>query len=152
LATDTDHDGFVTGTEAKTLFTRSTINMNELARIFELADMDNDSKLAKIEFFIAMKLITKRSSGVALPKTLPLGIYTSLGISPPTKQNFLSVKVTTDDNEENKFEIEKQRVHDLSKQIEEYNLKISKVNEQNQQINRDIDVMEKEKKQFGRCL
>jgi len=146
LATDTDHDGYVTGNEARTLFTRSTISLIELAKIYELADMDSDSKLSKVEFFIAMKLITKRSSGAPLPEILPSPIYTSLGISPPTTKNFLTVNVPTEDsNEENKFEEQKKKAQELTVLIEDYNIKIGKVNEQNQQINKDIDVMVKQK-------
>jgi len=85
--------------------------MGELAKIFQLADLDHDSNLSKIEFFIAMKLITKRSSGIVLPNTLPLDIYNSLGLSPPTKSTLLTVHSNDDyiDNEENKFETEKKK-------------------------------------------
>eukprot|EP01119_Soliformovum_irregulare_P008662 TRINITY_DN21768_c0_g1_i2.p1 TRINITY_DN21768_c0_g1~~TRINITY_DN21768_c0_g1_i2.p1 ORF type:complete len:974 (-),score=344.72 TRINITY_DN21768_c0_g1_i2:188-3109(-) len=67
---DADHDGFVTGEEARNLFGKSGLPVPDLAKIWTLADMNKDSKLDAVEFVIAMHLIKSKLAGVAIPESL----------------------------------------------------------------------------------
>ena len=69
---DKDGSGYVEGSEAVDLFTRSGMDIQSLKKIWALADKDNSNRLNKGEFIVAMYLIicaTKRS--LPIPSTLP---------------------------------------------------------------------------------
>jgi len=147
VATDSDRDGFVTGLEAKTLFLRSTINNTDLAKIYSMSDIDTDSKLNKVEFFIAMKLITMRTSGAPIPESLPNDIFLSLGIAPPKLSR--SVPGSKDKTvDTSKLELEKQKSNELSIQVEDFSNKLKKKTEQNYSKNKELDYLLKHKVQI----
>lgn len=68
---DADHDGFITGEQAKALFSRSGLPNAELGKIWVLSDMNQDQRLDRQEFYIAMALINRRLSGREIPVALP---------------------------------------------------------------------------------
>ncbi|CEO99849.1 unnamed protein product (mitochondrion) [Plasmodiophora brassicae] len=69
---DADKDGFVNGKEAKSFFTMSKLSSVVLRDIWLLSDIDQDNKLNREEFTIAMHLtMTVRMSGVPVPQKLP---------------------------------------------------------------------------------
>ena len=71
-------DGLLFGEQARTFFLRSELPNEELSRIWQLSDIDNDLKLTFGEFCIAMKLVRNRKKGFPLPQTIPPSIFTSL--------------------------------------------------------------------------
>ena len=71
-------DGLLFGEQARTFFLRSELPNEELSRIWQLSDIDNDLKLTFREFCIAMKLVRNRKKGVPLPQTVPPSIFSSL--------------------------------------------------------------------------
>ncbi|XP_060608466.1 intersectin-1-like isoform X3 [Ruditapes philippinarum] len=64
-------NGFVTGEQARGFFMQSGLPTQILGQIWSLADMNNDGKMDKKEFSIAMHLIKKKLQGYELPKSLP---------------------------------------------------------------------------------
>ncbi|CAM9257781.1 unnamed protein product [Ectocarpus sp. 8 AP-2014] len=69
---DSDRDGFVTGTEAVDLFSKSRLPREQLRQIWQLADADGDSKLSLAEFCVGMHLIVCVSKkGLPCPMTRP---------------------------------------------------------------------------------
>lgn len=64
-------NGFITGEQARGFFLQSGLPTAVLGQIWQLADMNNDGKMDKKEFSIAMHLIKKKLQGYELPKTLP---------------------------------------------------------------------------------
>lgn len=84
---DTNHDGFVEGAEAVALFSKSGLERDALAKIWQLADMDKDNRLNKHEFCVAMHLIVCVSKkGLAMPQVLPdylRDVPATAGISSP---------------------------------------------------------------------
>eukprot|EP01125_Pyxidicula_operculata_P019258 TRINITY_DN696_c0_g2_i2.p1 TRINITY_DN696_c0_g2~~TRINITY_DN696_c0_g2_i2.p1 ORF type:complete len:813 (+),score=306.33 TRINITY_DN696_c0_g2_i2:18-2456(+) len=61
---DPQRTGFISGQVARDLFSRSGLTTNDLSLIWKLSDMNNDGKLDKHEFTIAMHLIDcKRTKG-----------------------------------------------------------------------------------------
>jgi epidermal growth factor receptor substrate 15 len=74
---DTDHDGFITGEQARELFSRSGLSNQELGKIWVLSDINQDQKLDRAEFFIAMALINRRISGREIPVALPEALTNS---------------------------------------------------------------------------
>lgn len=67
-------NGFITGEQARGFFLQSGLPTAVLGQIWQLADMNNDGKMDKKEFSIAMHLIKKKLQGYELPKTLPLSL------------------------------------------------------------------------------
>ncbi|XP_069137912.1 intersectin-1-like isoform X1 [Argopecten irradians] len=67
-------NGFVTGDQAKGFFMQSGLPTAILGQIWTLADMNNDGKMDKKEFSIAMHLIKKKLQGYELPKSLPASL------------------------------------------------------------------------------
>jgi len=61
----------IDGLLAKTFFPRSGLSRIQLARIWRLADYDQDSKLNFQEFCIAMHLTIATMKGIELPTELP---------------------------------------------------------------------------------
>ncbi|CAN0188360.1 unnamed protein product, partial [Scytosiphon promiscuus] len=76
---DSDRDGFVTGTEAVELFSKSRLPREHLRQIWQLADADGDSKLSLAEFCVGMHLIVCVSKkGLPCPATLPRSLLAVL--------------------------------------------------------------------------
>ncbi|KAK3098160.1 hypothetical protein FSP39_016770 [Pinctada imbricata] len=67
-------NGFVTGEQAKGFFMQSGLPTPVLGQIWTLADMNNDGKMDRKEFSIAMHLIKKKLQGFELPKQLPASL------------------------------------------------------------------------------
>ncbi|XP_068197871.1 intersectin-2a isoform X2 [Antennarius striatus] len=64
--------GYVSGEQARKFFLQSGLPPCVLAEIWHLADMDNDGKMDRLEFSIAMKLIKLKLQGQNLPSSLPI--------------------------------------------------------------------------------
>ncbi|KAM9355456.1 intersectin-2-like isoform 2-T4 [Pholidichthys leucotaenia] len=64
--------GYVSGEQARKFFLQSGLPPSVLAEIWNLADLDSDGKMDKLEFSIAMKLIKLKLQGRNLPSTLPV--------------------------------------------------------------------------------
>jgi len=74
LSADTNKDGFVDGVEAKVYFSKANIPQDKLARIWELSELDGDSRLNYAEFRLAMHLIYWSLKKEELPTQLPAGL------------------------------------------------------------------------------
>jgi len=71
-STDMDGDGYVTGSEAVALFTKSGLDKGTLKAIWSMSDIDKDNRLDHAEFSVAMHLVVSLSKrGKTLPPTLP---------------------------------------------------------------------------------
>ncbi|XP_032877202.1 intersectin-2 isoform X2 [Amblyraja radiata] len=68
---DKSMSGFLSGPQAKNALVQSNLSHNQLATIWNLADVDKDGKLRAEEFILAMHLIDVARSGQPLPITLP---------------------------------------------------------------------------------
>jgi len=75
---DTDNDGFVTGDQARQFFSKSSLPLPELAKVWNLSDVNKDAKLDETEFCVAMHLITYRLKGIPIPDVLPVSLLSSL--------------------------------------------------------------------------
>ncbi|KAM9338901.1 intersectin-2-like [Symphorus nematophorus] len=64
--------GYVSGEQARKFFLQSGLPPSVLAEIWNLADMDSDGKMDRLEFSIAMKLIKLKLQGRNLPSSLPI--------------------------------------------------------------------------------
>uniref|UniRef100_A0A3P8UNS4 Intersectin 2a n=1 Tax=Cynoglossus semilaevis TaxID=244447 RepID=A0A3P8UNS4_CYNSE len=64
--------GYVSGEQARKFFLQSGLPPPVLAEIWNLADMDSDGKMDRLEFSIAMKLIKLKLQGQNLPSSLPI--------------------------------------------------------------------------------
>jgi len=71
---DTMNNQYVTGEQSKDFFLKSGLSTPDLARIWELADMNKVGRLTREEFYIAMHLIRQKKSGMKLPTKLPTGL------------------------------------------------------------------------------
>ncbi|XP_033111620.1 intersectin-1-like [Anneissia japonica] len=72
-------NGYITGDQAREFFLQSRLPQSVLGHIWTLADFNQDGKMDKLEFSIAMFLIKKKLQGIELPNTLP----PSLKLQPP---------------------------------------------------------------------
>ncbi|GES99492.1 EF hand domain-containing protein [Rhizophagus clarus] len=81
-------NGYITGEGAANFFMKSKLPSDQLAQIWDLADINKSGKLSRDEFAVAMYLITKKLTGVPLPKSLPNSLIPpsmrSVGASPFT--------------------------------------------------------------------
>uniref|UniRef100_A0A671WT35 Intersectin 2a n=1 Tax=Sparus aurata TaxID=8175 RepID=A0A671WT35_SPAAU len=64
--------GYVSGEQARKFFLQSGLPPSVLAEIWNLADIDSDGKMDRLEFSIAMKLIKLKLQGRNLPSSLPI--------------------------------------------------------------------------------
>ena len=71
LKLDRNSDGYVDGDDARTLMLRSAMENDVLARIWELADSDNDGRLSWPEFLVAMHLVSRARKNEVVPEVLP---------------------------------------------------------------------------------
>lgn len=71
LQTDKDHDGFISGLEIKDLFLQSGIPQPTLAHIWNLCDDQQQGKLTRDQFILAMWLIQRKvAQGIDPPQVL----------------------------------------------------------------------------------
>lgn len=85
LQADRDGDGFVEGEEAREVLDKTSLPAEELARIWFLADTDQDGRLAWGEFLCAMHIASRRAQeGIPLPDVLPAELAMHLGTPAPT--------------------------------------------------------------------
>ncbi|KAG6878787.1 hypothetical protein C0993_008086 [Termitomyces sp. T159_Od127] len=91
---DTTRSGYIEGDVAVPFMLKSKLPGEELARVWDLADITNNGRLTRDGFAIAMYLIHKRLAGVELPATLPPSLVppslrdatTSSPFAPPQQQ------------------------------------------------------------------
>ncbi|KAG0589328.1 hypothetical protein KC19_1G013500 [Ceratodon purpureus] len=72
---DTDHDGKITGEQARQLFLSWQLPREVLRHVWNLSDEDGDSMLSIREFCTAVYLLEKFTEGWPLPSRLPTGIH-----------------------------------------------------------------------------
>ncbi|KAG0193404.1 hypothetical protein DFQ28_005408 [Apophysomyces sp. BC1034] len=68
---NTNGSGYVSGSDAVHFFRHSKLPEPDLARIWDLADINGTGQLSQEEFSIAMHLINKRMAGGQIPASLP---------------------------------------------------------------------------------
>ncbi|KAJ1660454.1 actin organization and endocytosis protein [Dispira simplex] len=68
---DKSGSGYISGQDAKDVFSQSGLPQQDLMRIWQLADFQNHGKLNQDEFAVAMHLIFKKLAGVGIPVNLP---------------------------------------------------------------------------------
>ena len=72
---DTEKQGYITGDQAVSFFSNSRLPENDLAQIWDLADINSEGRLNRDEFAVAMYLIkqqlNKKDAPSVLPQTLP---------------------------------------------------------------------------------
>ena len=73
-------NGKASGSAVKTVLMKSDLEMSDLRKIWELADIDKDGKMDAGEFAVAMWLVNEKMAGKALPDTLPEDLI------PPSKR------------------------------------------------------------------
>ncbi|XP_071538814.1 ralBP1-associated Eps domain-containing protein 1 isoform X2 [Panulirus ornatus] len=73
-----DLTALLSGATAKEFFEKSKLPVNELSRIWQLADVTRDGALSLEEFFTAMHLVVLRKNDIELPETLPASLYPAL--------------------------------------------------------------------------
>ena len=83
---DTNNDGYVTGEEARVLFSSSGLSTTDLSKIWTLSDANNDRRLDKTEFVVSMFLISARIRGEDLPDVLPPSVVASAAGEEPVTQ------------------------------------------------------------------
>ncbi|PVV03015.1 hypothetical protein BB560_002533 [Smittium megazygosporum] len=71
LALDKSNSGFVSGDVAASFFLKSKLPEADLAAIWDLCDIHNTGRLSKGEFVSALALISRKLTGVQVPKSLP---------------------------------------------------------------------------------
>ncbi|KAI8326302.1 hypothetical protein GQ54DRAFT_336697 [Martensiomyces pterosporus] len=68
---DPGHRGVLKGDQAREVFAQSGLPQHELAKIWSLADINNQGELNLDEFSVAMHLIFRRLAGDQIPSVLP---------------------------------------------------------------------------------
>ncbi|KAJ1938245.1 actin organization and endocytosis protein, partial [Linderina macrospora] len=68
---DPGHRGVLKGDQAREVFAQSGLPQHELAKVWSLADINNQGELNLDEFSVAMHLIFRRIAGDQLPHALP---------------------------------------------------------------------------------
>ena len=79
------------------VLTKSSLGREDLADVWELADMEKKSSLTKNEFAIAMFLIKKIKARTPLPQDIPLGLLNSLQ-GRPAQMDSQSIRSGTSTN------------------------------------------------------
>ena len=75
-------DGLLAGSLARKFFEKSRLPVEELRRIWQLADVTRDSALSLPEFYVAMHLAVLRRNHVPLPDVLPPSLAMLLANQP----------------------------------------------------------------------
>jgi len=78
MQVDQDHDGFISGEQAKLFFSSSGLSKEVLAKIWSLSDRNRDLKLDLKEYIIAMFLIRMKQAGAVIPNSLPKNLVSSV--------------------------------------------------------------------------
>ncbi|XP_016457705.2 uncharacterized protein LOC107781505 [Nicotiana tabacum] len=86
MAVDTDRDGKITGTEARSLFLSWKLPREVLKQVWDLSDQDNDSMLSLREFCIALYLMERHREGRPLPSVLPANLIFDESLLPASGQ------------------------------------------------------------------
>src|SRR5690606_31683790 len=66
------------GKEARPFLAQAGLAVQDLAAIWELADLDHDGRLTEPEFTLAMFLIQRKLAGQPIPTTLPASLVDSV--------------------------------------------------------------------------
>ncbi|CAG8548462.1 7809_t:CDS:10 [Funneliformis caledonium] len=94
--------GFLTGAEAANFFMKSNLTPEQLAQIWDLADVNKSGRLNRDEFAVAMYLINKKLTGNPLPASLPRSLIPpsmrSISASPFADLKRASTIVTAGNN------------------------------------------------------
>lgn len=80
-----DLNSFISGSVARSFFTKSKLPIPELSHIWDLSDVDCDGALTLEEFFAAFHLIVARKNGYDLPDTLPKTLLSEILKPTPVK-------------------------------------------------------------------
>ncbi|KAJ8672589.1 hypothetical protein QAD02_003848 [Eretmocerus hayati] len=75
-------DGLLSGSLARKFFEKSRLPVEELRRIWQLADVTRDSALSLPEFYVAMHLAVLRRNHVPLPDSLPSSLAKLIVVQP----------------------------------------------------------------------
>lgn len=81
FATLKQNNGKASGSAVKAVLMKSDLEMNDLRKIWELADIDADGKMDAGEFAVAMWLVNEKMAGKPLPDVLPEDLI------PPSKRS-----------------------------------------------------------------
>jgi len=73
-----EEGGLLAGLIAREFFLKSKLSREELMLIWEMADLDQDGKLTKLEFCLAFHLTNVRRNGFPLPHAVPESLFISL--------------------------------------------------------------------------
>ncbi|KAJ1814407.1 actin organization and endocytosis protein, partial [Coemansia sp. RSA 2598] len=68
---DPGHRGVLKGEQAREVFAQSGLTQSELAKVWSLADINNQGELNLDEFSVAMHVIFRRLAGAPIPDVLP---------------------------------------------------------------------------------
>ncbi|XP_058794516.1 ralBP1-associated Eps domain-containing protein 1 [Phymastichus coffea] len=79
-------DGLLAGSLARKFFEKSRLPVEELRKIWQLADVTRDSALSLPEFYVAMHLAVLRRNHVPLPDVLPPSLAMLLFNQPTSQQ------------------------------------------------------------------
>lgn len=99
VATDNDRDGFVEGDQAKLIMRRSKLTREQLAKVWELSDMDGDGRLRFEEFLIAMHCVTMVTKGHEVPSSVPPELMDSVRIVDDLQNAASRIQESMDDSE-----------------------------------------------------
>ena len=84
---DEDKDGYLSGSEVVKVFSQSGLDVEVLRKVWELADVDKDSKLNSKEFAVGFHLIVcVRNKKLPLPDGLTPGLLNFLANAPDMPQ------------------------------------------------------------------
>ncbi|PWA00712.1 hypothetical protein BB558_003230 [Smittium angustum] len=94
---DTENRGFVSGDVAASYFMKSKLPENELATIWDLADIHKTGKLSKGEFVAALCIIGRRIMGEKIPSSLPDELHKTAALvdSNTSRKPSLQTKIST---------------------------------------------------------
>ncbi|KAH7731039.1 ITSN-1 protein [Aphelenchoides avenae] len=76
-------NGFISGDKARPFLLKSGLPPQILAQIWALSDLNQDGKMDKLEFAIAMKLVRNAIAGMPLPGILPESMKRVTPTAPP---------------------------------------------------------------------
>ena len=75
---DTENHGYITGDQAVSFFSNSRLPENDLAQIWDLADINSEGRLNRDEFAVAMYLIKQQLNKKDVPSVLPQSLPQNL--------------------------------------------------------------------------